>query len=156
MFDGLIDSTLCDLRALITPAPGGQIVSAGIPWYVPALGRNALVTAGEAMLLTSKLSLDALRVLAGLQAREDDAWRDAEPGKILHKLRVGELAQAGKIPHTPYYRTIDATPLFLIRAADYYKWTGDLETLSAPRPALDGALRWIDESGDRDGDGFVE
>jgi glycogen debranching enzyme len=131
-------------------------VSAGIPWYVAAFGRDALVTAGETMLLTSKLSLDALRVLAGLQAREDDPWRDAEPGKILHELRVGELARAGMMPHTPYYGTVDATPLFLIRAADYYKWTGDLETLSALAPALDGALRWIDEYGDRDGDGFVE
>jgi glycogen debranching enzyme len=93
-------------------------VSAGIPWYVAAFGRDALVTAGETMLLTSKLSLDALRVLAGLQAREDDPWRDAEPGKILHELRVGELARAGMILHTPYYGTVDATPLFLIRAAD--------------------------------------
>ena len=156
LFDGLIATTIRDLRALITPAPGGPLVSAGIPWYVAAFGRDALVTAGEAMLLTPQLSLDALRVLAGLQAREDDPWRDAEPGKILHELRVGELARAGMIPHTPYYGTVDATPLFLMRAADYYKWTGDLETLSALRPALDRALRWIDEYGDRDGDGFVE
>ena len=156
LFDGIIDTAIRDLRALMTPAPGGRLISAGIPWYVAAFGRDALVTAGEAMLLTSKLSLDALRVLAGLQATEDDPWRDAEPGKILHELRVGELARARMIPHTPYYGTVDATPLFLIRAADYYKWTGDLETLSALRPALDGALRWIDEYGDRDGDGFVE
>jgi glycogen debranching enzyme len=156
LFDGLIGTATRDLRALITPAPGGQIVSAGIPWYVAAFGRDALVTAGEAMLLNSDLSLDALRVLARMQATEDDPWRDAEPGKILHELRVGELAGAGIIPHTPYYGTVDATPLFLIRAADYYRWTGDLKTLRGLRPALDAALRWIDEYGDRDGDGFVE
>jgi glycogen debranching enzyme len=156
LFDGLIATAVRDLRALITPAPGGQIVAAGIPWYVAAFGRDALVTAGEAILLTSQLSLDALRVLAGLQATEDDPWRDAEPGKILHELRVGELAGAGIIPHTPYYGTVDATPLFLIRAADYYKWTGDLRTLRSLRPALDAALQWTDEYGDRDGDGFVE
>jgi glycogen debranching enzyme len=156
LFDGLIGTSVRDLRALVTPAPGGQIVSAGIPWYVAAFGRDALVTAGQAMLLGADLSLDALRVLAGLQATEDDPWRDAEPGKILHELRIGELAGAGIIPHTPYYGTVDATPLFLIRAADYYRWTGDLQTLRELRPALDAALRWIDEYGDRDGDGFVE
>jgi glycogen debranching enzyme len=156
LFDGLIETSVRDLRALIMPAPGGQITSAGIPWYVAAFGRDALVSAGEAMLLGSDLSLDALRVLARLQATEDDPWRDAEPGKILHELRVGELAGAGIIPHTPYYGTADATPLFLIRAADYYKWTADLQTLSSLRPALDAALRWIDDYGDQDGDGFVE
>ena len=156
LFDRLIDTVVRDLRALITPAPGGQILSAGIPWYVAAFGRDALVSAGEAILLNSDLSLDALRVLARLQATEDDPWRDGEPGKILHELRVGELAGAGFIPHTPYYGTVDATPLFLIRGADYYKWTGDLGTLRGLRPALDAALRWIDEYGDRDGDGFVE
>jgi glycogen debranching enzyme len=156
LFDGLIERAMHDLRALIMPAPGGQIVSAGIPWYVAAFGRDALVTAGEAILLNQDLSRDALRVLANLQAREDDPWRDAEPGKVLHELRVGELARAGIIPHTPYYGTVDATPLFLIRAADYYKWTGDLETLRRLRPALDAALGWIDQYGDRDGDGLVE
>ena len=156
LFNGLIERAMHDLRALIMPAPGGQIVSAGIPWYVAAFGRDALVTAGEASLLNQDLSLDALRVLARLQATDDDPWRDAEPGKILHELRVGELARAGIVPHTPYYGTVDATPLFLIRAADYYQWTGDLETLRGLRPALDAALVWIDEYGDRDGDGFVE
>jgi glycogen debranching enzyme len=156
LFDALIATAVRDLRSLVTPAPGGQIISAGIPWYVAAFGRDALITAGEAMLLGSDLTLDALRVLARLQATDDDPWRDAEPGKILHELRIGELAGAGIIPHTPYYGTIDATPLFLIRAADYYRWTGDLRTLRALRPALDAALRWIDEYGDRDGDGFLE
>jgi glycogen debranching enzyme len=156
LFDGLIATSARDLRALITPSADGQIVSAGIPWYVAAFGRDALIAAGEAMLLNSNLSLDALRVLARLQATEDDPWRDAEPGKILHELRVGELARAGIIPHTPYYGTVDATPLFLIRAADYYRWTADLRTLRWLRPALDAALGWIDHYGDRDGDGFVE
>jgi glycogen debranching enzyme len=156
LFDGLIATSRRDLRALVMPAPGGRIVSAGIPWYVAPFGRDALVTSGEALLLNPDLARDALRVLAKLQASEDDPWRDAEPGKIMHELRVGELAGAGIVPHTPYYGTVDATPLFLMCAADYYAWTGDLETLRALRPALDAALGWIDEFGDRDGDGFVE
>jgi len=156
LFDGLTTMSERDLRALVMPAPGGRIVSAGIPWYVAPFGRDALVTATEALLLNPDLARDALRVLAKLQARQDDPWRDAEPGKILHELRVGELAGAGIVPHTPYYGTVDATPLFLMCAADYYAWTGDLETLRALRPMLDAALGWIDEFGDRDGDGFVE
>ncbi len=156
LFEGLIAKSRRDLRALVMPARGGRIVSAGIPWYVAPFGRDALVTAGEALLLNTDLARDALGVLAKLQASEDDPWRDAEPGKIMHELRVGELAGVGIVPHTPYYGTVDATPLFLMCAADYYAWTGDLETLRALRPALDGALRWIDEFGDRDGDGFVE
>ena len=156
LFDGLIAMSNRDLRALIMPAPGGQIVSAGIPWYVAPFGRDALVTASEALLLNPDLARDSLRVLAKLQASGDDPWRDAEPGKIMHELRVGELAGTGIVPHTPYYGTVDATPLFLMCAADYYAWTGDLQTLRALRPALDAALGWIDEFGDRDGDGFIE
>ena len=155
-FDDLLDTSSRDLRALIMPAADGQILSAGIPWYVAPFGRDALVSSGEALILNPDLLRDALAVLAKLQASADDPWRDAEPGKILHELRAGELAGAGLIPHTPYYGTVDATPLFLVRSADYYAWTGDLETLGMLRPALDGALRWIDEYGDRDGDGFVE
>ncbi|HEY7890788.1 MAG TPA: amylo-alpha-1,6-glucosidase [Solirubrobacteraceae bacterium] len=156
LFNELITISAQDLRALRMPTKGGQILAAGIPWYVAPFGRDALVTAGEALLLNTDLTREALRSLAHLQAREDDPWRDAQPGKILHELRVGELAGAGLVPHTPYYGTVDATPLFLMRAADYYAWTGDLETLRALRPALDAALRWIDEYGDLDGDGFVE
>jgi glycogen debranching enzyme len=155
-FDELLATSARDLRALIMPAPGGQILAAGIPWYVAPFGRDALTAAGEALILNPDLTRDALVSLAKLQAREDDPWRDAEPGKIPHELRVGELAGAGLVPHSPYYGTADATPLFLLRAADYYAWTGDLETLRLLRPALDAALVWIDEHGDRDGDGFVE
>jgi glycogen debranching enzyme len=155
-FNELTATSARDLRALTMPAPGGQILAAGIPWYVAPFGRDALLAAGEALILNPDLTRDALLTLAKLQAVEDDPWRDAEPGKILHELRVGELAGAGLVPHSPYYGTVDATPLFLMRAADYYDWTGDLETLRALRPALDAALGWIDEYGDRDGDGFVE
>jgi glycogen debranching enzyme len=95
-------------------------------------------------------------VLAGLQAHDDEAWRDAEPGKILHELRTGELARTGHIPHTSYYETVDATPLFLMVAGGYYRWTLDLDTMRQLRPALDAALAWSNEWGDRDGDGLLE
>ena len=155
-FDEVIARSTQDLRALVLPTPGGGVLAAGIPWYVAPFGRDALIAAGEALMLNPSLLADALRLLARMQSTEDDAWRDAEPGKILHELRSGELARAGLIPHTPYYGTADATPLFLMRAAEYYAWTGDLQTMRALRGALDAALSWIDRYGDRDGDGFVE
>ncbi len=138
------------------PADGGVLPAAGIPWYVAPFGRDSLLTSCEALMVNPDVARGTLLVLAGLQAQVDEAWRDAEPGKILHELRTGELARTGQIPHTPYYGTVDATPLFLMLAGGYFRWTLDLETMVQLRPALDAALAWIDESGDRDGDGFVE
>jgi glycogen debranching enzyme len=156
LFQSVLAASQRDIHALITPADGGQLLAAGIPWYVAPFGRDSLITAYECMMLNPRLARDTLLVLAKLQARADEPWRDAEPGKILHELRTGELARAGLIPHTPYYGTVDATPLFVMLAAAYYRWTADLETLTALKPALDAALDWIDRSGDLDGDGFIE
>ena len=153
---GVLDASARDLRALLTPVEDGEVIAAGIPWYVAAFGRDALITALESMMLTPQLARSSLLFLAKRQARADDPLRDAEPGKILHELRLGELAGAGLIPHTPYYGSVDSTPLFLLAAASYHRWTADLETLEALRPALDAALAWIDQHGDADGDGFVE
>jgi glycogen debranching enzyme len=156
LFDRLIDASVRDLHALMMPVGDEQLPAAGIPWYVAPFGRDSLLTACESLMINPEVARGTLLVLAGLQADADEAWRDAEPGKILHELRTGELARTGHVPHTPYYGTIDATPLFLMVAGGYYRWTLDLETMVCLRPALDGALRWIDEWGDRDGDGFVE
>jgi glycogen debranching enzyme len=155
-FQNVIEAAIRDLHALLTPAAGGRLVAAGIPWYVAPFGRDSLLSAYESLLLNPQLARDTLLVHAALQATADEPWRDAEPGKILHELRCGELARARLIPHTPYYGTVDATPLFVLLAAAYFRWTGDLQTLTELRPAIDAALRWIDTHGDRDGDGFVE
>jgi glycogen debranching enzyme len=156
LFQSLVGASMRDMHALLTPIRGRRIPAAGIPWYVAPFGRDSLLTAYECLLVNPELARDTLIVLADLRARADDAWRDAEPGKILHELRAGELARAGHVPHTPYYGTVDATPLFVMLAAGYFRWTADIETLSALRPALDAALEWIDRYGDADGDGFVE
>ena len=149
-----------DLRALMTPieleSGPAQIVAAGIPWYVAPFGRDSLLTSYECLVLNPEMARQTLHALAALQAKEDDPWRDAEPGKILHELRVGELARAGLLPHSPYYGTVDATPLFLMLAAALFRWTGDEETLARLKPSLDAALDWIDNHGDLDGDGFLE
>ncbi len=156
LVDRLFDASMRDLYALMMPAQGGSLPAAGIPWYVAPFGRDSLLTAGEMLMVDSGIARGTLHVLAALQARKDDAWRDAEPGKILHELRTGELARTGSVPHTPYYGTVDATPLFLMLAGSYFRWTHDLETMTLLTPALDAALAWIDRWGDLDGDGFIE
>ncbi len=156
LFDRLIDASVRDLHALMMPVGDVKLPAAGIPWYVAPFGRDSLLSACEALMINPEIARGTLLALAGLQAHADEAWRDAEPGKILHELRIGELARTGRIPHTPYYGTVDATPLFLMVAGGYYRWTLDLETMLQLRPALDAALAWIDQWGDRDGDGFVE
>jgi glycogen debranching enzyme len=156
LVQSVLGASLRDLHALLTPVPQGRIPAAGIPWYVAPFGRDSLLTAQQSLLLSPDLARETLSALAALQANSDDPWRDAEPGKIPHELRRGELARAGLIPHTPYYGTVDATPLFLILAGAYYSWTADLQTLQALRGALESALEWIDDHGDADGDGFVE
>ena len=156
LFDRFIDASVRDLHALMMPAAGGTLPAAGIPWYVAPFGRDSLLASSEALMINPEVARGTLLALAALQAQTDEPWRDAEPGKILHELRVGELARTGHIPHTPYYGTVDATPLFLMIAGGYYRWTLDIETLASLRPALEAALGWIDEWGDRDGDGFIE
>ena len=120
LFDRFIDASVRDLHALMMPARGGHLPAAGIPWYVAPFGRDSLLTSCEALMINPEVARGTLLVLAGLQAQVEEPWRDAEPGKIPHELRSGELARTGHIPHTPYYGTVDATPLFLMVAGGYY------------------------------------
>jgi glycogen debranching enzyme len=156
LFDQLLVRGLRDLRALYTKTDGGGIIAAGIPWYVAAFGRDTLITAHQMLMLSTGPARDSLHVLAEHQGTKVDDWRDEEPGKILHEIRKGELAGAGLLPHTPYYGSVDATPWFLILLAQYFRWTNDLGFVKEMLPAAEAALRWIDEYGDLDGDGFVE
>ena len=161
LFEKVIAASVRDLRALLIPidedgAAGGRILSAGIPWFVAPFGRDSLLASYEALPVNPDLARDTLLFLARRQAQEDDPWRDAEPGKVLHELRFGELTRTGLVPHSPYYGTVDATPLFVMLAAAYWRWTADTETLTGLKPALDAALAWMDQHGDRDGDGFLE
>jgi len=132
------------------------IPAAGIPWFLTVFGRDSLVVSLQTMPVNSRLALGCLQKLAELQATEYDDWRDAEPGKILHELRQGELAHFNRIPHTPYYGTADATPLYLITLHEAWRWTGDDGLLSKYRETILRALHWIDRYGDLDGDGLQE
>jgi glycogen debranching enzyme len=157
LFDQLLERSIRDVRALSTRTTDGHLMlAAGIPWYVTLFGRDALIAAHQLLSVNPTLARDTLELLARHQGRREDPWRDEEPGKILHEIRHGELAGAGDIPHTPYFGSIDATPWFLILYGAHLRWTGDLDVAQALLPNAEAALGWIDEYGDRDGDGFVE
>lgn len=144
-----------DLGKLLTPIAGRWVFAAGAPWYVAAFGRDLLVTSLFTLSLAPQAARNALMLLASYQATADDPGSDAEPGKILHELRLGELARAGFVP-SPYYGTADATALFVVLASEYERRTGDTGTVDVLWPAIESALAWIELHGDRDGDGFVE
>ncbi|MFB3737880.1 MAG: glycogen debranching N-terminal domain-containing protein [Candidatus Velamenicoccus archaeovorus] len=156
LFNQLLDRSLRDLRALDTRTGDASVLAAGIPWYVAVFGRDSLITAHQLLTINPAPARNALELLAAHQGTEIDDWRDEQPGKILHEVRQGELAGAGIVPHTPYYGSVDATPWFLIVFAQHFRWTGDLAFARRLLPAAEAALRWIDEYGDMDGDGFVE
>jgi glycogen debranching enzyme len=155
-FDGALEHAVADLKALTVYHFGDPVISAGIPWYTCPFGRDALIAGYESLLAAPEVARDALRFLARLQGRRDDPSRDEEPGKIPHEIRFGEMAKAGEVPHSPYYGSADATPLFLVLLSEYWLWTGDEETVDALLPAADAALDWLDRWADRDGDGLVE
>ncbi len=155
-FNELLDRSLRDLRALYTHTPDGGVLAAGIPWYVTIFGRDSLIASHQILSVNPGPAREVLQMLAAHQGTEVDDWRDEEPGKILHEVRQGELARAGIVPHTPYFGSVDSTPLFLVLLAQYFRWTGDLDLVGRLRPNAEAALRWIDEYGDIDGDGFVE
>ncbi len=157
LFDQLLERSIRDVRALSTrTADGHMMLAAGIPWYVTLFGRDAMIAAHQLLSVNPILARDTLELLARYQGTREDPWRDEEPGKILHEIRHGELAGAGAIPHTPYFGSIDATPWFLILYGAHLRWTGDVDFARSLLPNAEAALRWIDEYGDRDDDGFVE
>jgi glycogen debranching enzyme len=138
------------------PADGEHYLAAGIPWFATLFGRDSLIAALETVAFMPSLAVATLNVLARLQATKDDPWHDAEPGKILHEMRTGEMAGAGETPHDAYYGSVDSTPLWLILLGATHAWTGDDALLERLWPNALAALAWIEESGDLDGDGFVE
>jgi glycogen debranching enzyme len=137
-------------------APDVWVPAAGVPWFVTIFGRDSLIVSLQNMLVHAGFARGVLKKLAELQATALDDWRDAEPGKIAHEIRFGELAQAKQIPHTPYYGTADATPLYLIVLHEAWKWLGDVALLREYRDVAVRCLEWIDRFGDLDGDGFQE
>ncbi len=155
----IYERSLIDLAALRFTSelfPESSLPAAGLPWFMTVFGRDSLITSFQALPFIPELAATTLRVLAARQATEVDDFRDAEPGKILHEIRFGELTHFDERPHSPYFGTADATPLFLVLLDEYERWTGDNELVQRLEPAARAALAWIDDYGDPDGDGFVE
>jgi glycogen debranching enzyme len=154
------EKSIVDLAALRLHAnvEGNEfsLPAAGLPWFMAIFGRDTVITAYQSLLVGPELARGALFALASLQGKELNDFKDEEPGKILHEIRFGELTVLGEKPHRPYYGTADATPLFLVLLSEYWRLTGDVETVDALRENALRALSWIDDHGDRDGDGYVE
>jgi glycogen debranching enzyme len=159
-FYRLFHQALEDMAALRLPIKGTDhmvfLPAAGLPWFVAPFGRDSLIVSLQNMLIYPEFARGALDILGAHQAKVDDPYRDAEPGKILHELRVGELAHFKLIPHTPYYGTADATPLYLMTLHSAWRATGDKSLLERHLETAEDCLAWIDKYGDRDGDGFQE
>ena len=154
--DAWIDRAMSDLQMMTTELPTGPYPYAGVPWFNTPFGRDGLLTALECLWLWPSLAKGVLAYLASTQAVDLKPEWDAEPGKILHETRSGEMAELGEMPFGRYYGSVDATPLFVLLAGAYYERTGDVEFVRSLWPHLEAALHWIDRHGDRDGDGFVE
>jgi glycogen debranching enzyme len=150
--------SIVDLAALRFRAPVilASMPAAGLPWFMTIFGRDSLITSFQALPFMPEQAATTLKTLAMLQSRADDPFRDAEPGKIPHELRFGERTAFEETPHSPYYGTADATPLFLVLLEEYERWTGDRTLVRSLELQARAAVAWIDRHGDRDGDGYIE
>jgi glycogen debranching enzyme len=143
----VMQRSLLDLGILRSELDGYHYFAAGLPWYGALFGRDSIISALQTLAYAPTIAEETIRLLAKYQGTKNDDWRDEEPGKILHELRRGELANLNEIPQTPYYGAVDSTPLFLILVGEHANWTGDLGLFKDIRQHVDRALHWMDHGG---------
>jgi glycogen debranching enzyme len=151
----VIDRSLDDLLTLRGELDGQRYYAAGVPWFSTLFGRDSLISAYQTLAFDSAVAEETVRLLAWRQGRQRDEFREEAPGRILHELRIGELARLHEIPQTPYFGSVDATPLFLALLARHARWTGSLDLFRELRERVEAALSWIDDDGDITGAGFL-
>jgi glycogen debranching enzyme len=155
LFDRWLARARRDVHLLTTETPEGFLPYAGVPWFVAAFGRDAIITSLQVLPFEPEIARGTLRFLARHIGTVDDPFTDQEPGKILHEYRLGEMAACREIPFIPYYGSVDATPLYLMLLAEYFQWTGDRALLDELWPAAESALAWITRSADAQGAGYL-
>lgn len=156
LFNRVLERSFADLRMLLTYQREDIFFAAGVPWFVTLFGRDSLTTALQTIVYNPSIAAGTLQLLASYQGTHDDQWREEQPGKILHELRVGEKSNLREIPFTPYYGTVDSTPLFLILMGEYLRWTGDYDLFKQLMSNVNAALDWIDKYSERSASGFLE
>src|SRR5262249_46818614 len=149
-FNDWVNRSQADMRMLVAATPTGPYPSAGVPWFSVPFGRDGIWTAIEYLQIDPDLAAGVLRFLAAAQATTSDPDSDAEPGKVVHEMRKGEMAGLREVPFGRYYGSVDATPLFVILAARYYEATNDRALIESIWPNLLAAVAWIDGPGDLD------
>jgi glycogen debranching enzyme len=155
-FNEWINRSNADLRMMLAQTEHGPYPHAGVPWFSTPFGRDGVITAMQCLWVNPEMARGVLSFLAATQAIEDDDSADAEPGKMIHEIRRGEMAATGEVPFARYYGSVDVTPLFVMLAGAWYRRTGDLAFIERLWPAIERAMWWIDERSDVDGDGFAE
>ncbi len=156
LFNRSVNRSISDINMMLTESEEGTYPYGGIPWFCTPFGRDGIITALETLWIKPALARGVLRYLAARQAKSFDRIRAAEPGKILHEMRKGELAALGEIPFGIYYGSVDSTPLFIMLAGAYWRRTGDTQFILDIRDNIEAAVAWMRDYGDIDHDGFIE